>query len=60
MEQILKDPENWRKNFKKMLILHTIFIISTLIYSLTIEEFLIHSFSMCASLPLALVSKIAL
>ena len=62
-----------KKKFKKTLItdfevilqplVHTFAIISTLyiyIYSLTIEQFLMHPFSMCMSLRLALVSKIAL
>ena len=39
---------------------HTLFIISTLLYSLTIEQFMMHLFSMHALLHPALVSKIAL
>ena len=41
-------------------LIHTLFNIRTLLYSLTIEQFLMHPFSTCASLHLALVSKIAL
>ena len=39
-------------------LIHTLFISSTLSYSLNIEKFLIHLFSICASLCLTLVSKI--
>ena len=59
----MKSEEKWQKT----LILdvdviqppmHTFIIISTLLYSLTVEQFLMHLFFMCAPLCLAIVSKI--
>ena len=41
-------------------LVYTLFNISTLLYSLTIEQFLMQCFSMCATLHSALVSKSAL
>ena len=41
-------------------LVHTLFIISILLYSLTIEQFLMYPFSVRASCHSALVSKIAL
>ena len=45
---------------QKLCLYDTLFISSTLLYPLTIEQFLMHLYSMCESLCSALVSTIAL
>ena len=47
---------NFGKNLGKHSSINTFSIISTLLYSLTIDHFLMQPFSMCSSLCLTLVS----